>query len=81
MTICVLESLPMDHRQREFARRMRAEPTEAERVLWQRLRRDVALSGSHFRRRREMPSKLAGYRVIRLRTSAEVAAFLETGPV
>ncbi|MGH6680470.1 MAG: endonuclease domain-containing protein [Bradyrhizobium sp.] len=33
-----------------FARRMRAEPTEAERVLWQQLRRDVALSGSHFRR-------------------------------
>jgi very-short-patch-repair endonuclease len=40
----------MDERQRQFARRMRAEPTDAERVLWQRLRHDVALGGSHFRR-------------------------------
>jgi len=29
---------------------MRAEPTEAERVLWQRLRHDIVLVGSHFRR-------------------------------
>ncbi len=29
---------------------MRAQPTDAERVLWQRLRHDIALSGSHFRR-------------------------------
>ncbi len=29
---------------------MRAEPTGAERVLWQRLRHDVTLIGSHFRR-------------------------------
>ena len=29
---------------------MRAEPTDAERVLWQRLRHDIALTGSHFRR-------------------------------
>ena len=29
---------------------MRAEPTNAERVLWQQLRHDVALTGSHFRR-------------------------------
>ena len=40
----------MDDRQREFARRMRAEPTDAERVLWQRLRHDIKLVGSHFRR-------------------------------
>jgi very-short-patch-repair endonuclease len=40
----------MDDRQREFARRMRAEPTDAERVLWLRLRRDIKLVGSHFRR-------------------------------
>src|ERR1700729_2722429 len=40
----------MEDRQREFARRMRAEPTDAERVLWQRLRHDIALTGSHFRR-------------------------------
>lgn len=31
---------------------------------------------SHFRRRRELPRKLAGYRVFRLRTPGEVAAFL-----
>ena len=40
----------MIDRQREFARLMRAQPTDAERVLWQRLRHDVALTGSHFRR-------------------------------
>jgi very-short-patch-repair endonuclease len=37
-------------RQRQFAQRMRAQPTDAERVLWQRLRHDIALAGSHFRR-------------------------------
>jgi very-short-patch-repair endonuclease len=40
----------MNDRQQEFARRMRAEPTDAERVLWQRLRHDIVLVGSHFRR-------------------------------
>jgi len=40
----------MDDRQRNFARRMRAEPTKAERVLWQRLRHGIMLVGSHFRR-------------------------------
>src|SRR3954453_22793808 len=40
----------MEDRQRQFARRMRAEPTDAERVLWTRLRQHIALSGSHFRR-------------------------------
>lgn len=29
---------------------MRAQPTDAERVLWQRLRHDITLAGSHFRR-------------------------------
>ena len=29
---------------------MRAEPTDAERVLWQRLRHDIKLIDSHFRR-------------------------------
>jgi very-short-patch-repair endonuclease len=29
---------------------MRAQPTDAERVLWQRLRHDITLTGSHFRR-------------------------------
>jgi very-short-patch-repair endonuclease len=40
----------MNDRQRQFARQMRAQPTDAERVLWQRLRHDIALMGSHFRR-------------------------------
>ncbi len=35
---------------------------------------------SHFRRRREWPDDLAGYRVVRLRTPGEVAAFLHTHP-
>ncbi|TKT73936.1 endonuclease domain-containing protein [Afipia massiliensis] len=39
-----------DGRRQQFARRMRAQPTDAERVLWQRLRHDIALTGSHFRR-------------------------------
>jgi len=29
---------------------MRTQPTDAERVLWQRLRHDITLTGSHFRR-------------------------------
>jgi very-short-patch-repair endonuclease len=40
----------MDDRQREFAHKMRAEPTDAERVLWQRRRHDIKLVDSHFRR-------------------------------
>jgi very-short-patch-repair endonuclease len=40
----------MPDRQRQFARQMRAQPTDAERVLWQRLRHDITLAGSHFRR-------------------------------
>ncbi len=40
----------MTDRQRQFAQRMRTQPTNAERVLWQRLRHDIALAGSHFRR-------------------------------
>jgi very-short-patch-repair endonuclease len=46
----MIESDAMMDRQRQFARRMRAEPTKAEHLLWQRLRHDVELSGSHFRR-------------------------------
>jgi len=46
----MMESYAMADRQREFARRMRAQPTDAERVLWQRLRHDISLTGSHFRR-------------------------------
>jgi very-short-patch-repair endonuclease len=50
MTADVIESFSMNDRQQEFARRMRAEPTAAERVLWQRLPHDIVLVGSHFRR-------------------------------
>jgi very-short-patch-repair endonuclease len=46
----MIESAVMNDRQRQHARRMRAEPTDAERVLWQRLRHDIKLVGSHFRR-------------------------------
>jgi very-short-patch-repair endonuclease len=46
----MIESHVMADRQREFARRMRAQPTDAERLLWQRLRHDISLAGSHFRR-------------------------------
>jgi very-short-patch-repair endonuclease len=46
----MIESYAMVDRQHQFARRMRAQPTDAERVLWQRLRHDIALAGSHFRR-------------------------------
>jgi very-short-patch-repair endonuclease len=46
----VIESCAMVDRQQQFARRMRAQPTDAERVLWQRLRHDIALVDSHFRR-------------------------------
>jgi very-short-patch-repair endonuclease len=46
----MLELPTMDDDQQQFARRMRAEPTDAERVLWQRLRHDITLVGSHFRR-------------------------------
>jgi len=40
----------MNDRQQQFARQMRAQPTDAERVLWRRLRHDIVLAGSHFRR-------------------------------
>jgi len=50
MTTDMIHSNAMADRQREFARRMRAQPTDAERVLWQRLRHDISLTGSHFRR-------------------------------
>ncbi|MBU6464771.1 MAG: endonuclease domain-containing protein [Bradyrhizobium sp.] len=46
----MISSQAMTDRQRQFARQMRVQPTDAERVLWQRLRHDIALSGSHFRR-------------------------------
>jgi very-short-patch-repair endonuclease len=50
MTTDMIDSNAMADRQREFARRMRAQPTDAERVVWQRLGHDISLTGSHFRR-------------------------------
>ncbi|WJR80148.1 DUF559 domain-containing protein [Bradyrhizobium sp. NP1] len=50
MTANMIVLRAMDDRQREFARKMRAEPTDAERALWRRLRHDIMLVGSHFRR-------------------------------
>src|SRR5712672_2482613 len=46
----MIESSAMADRQHEFSRLMRAQPTDAEHVLWQRLRHDISLTGSHFRR-------------------------------
>jgi len=40
----------MHEHQKQLAKQMRAEPTKAERILWRRLREDIALVGSHFRR-------------------------------
>jgi very-short-patch-repair endonuclease len=44
----------MNNRQPDFARRMRAQPTDAEHQLWQRLRHDITISGSHFRRQAQI---------------------------
>jgi very-short-patch-repair endonuclease len=40
----------MNDRQHAFAYQMRREPTDAERRLWPRLKHDITLVGSHFRR-------------------------------
>ena len=40
----------MNGRQHAFAYQMRREPTDAERRLWPRLKHDITLVGSHFRR-------------------------------
>jgi len=40
----------MPDRQRHYAHRMRYDPTDAERVLWLRLRFKITFEGSHFRR-------------------------------
>ncbi len=40
----------MNDRQHAFARQMRAEPTDAEHRLWPRLKHDISLADSHFRR-------------------------------
>jgi very-short-patch-repair endonuclease len=50
----MFESPAMNDRPRQFARSMRQQPTDAERMLWHRLRHDVVLAGSHFRRQAEI---------------------------
>ena len=57
----MIESFAMVDRQRELARQMRAQPTDAERVLWLRLRHDVALVGSHFRRQAAVGSFIVDF--------------------
>jgi len=62
----------MESRQRTFARRMRAEPTEAERVLWQWLRHDIKLTGSHFRRQAEIGPFIVDFASHKLRLIIEL---------
>ena len=47
--------------QRTFARRMRKEPTEAERKLWWHLRHRLPLNGSHFRRQVQIGPYIADF--------------------
>ena len=51
----------MAPRQREFARRMRKAPTEAERKLWWHLRHRLPLGGSHFRRQVQIGPYIADF--------------------
>jgi len=62
----------MESRQRIFARRMRAEPTEAERLLWQRLRYDIKLTGSHLRRQAEIGPFIVDFASHKLRLVIEL---------
>ncbi|WP_298260292.1 DUF559 domain-containing protein [Bradyrhizobium sp.] len=71
----VIESSVMIDPRRQFARRMRAQPTDAERVLWQRLRHDIHLAGSHFRRQ----ALIGSYIVDFARRKAKLAIELDGG--
>ncbi|HEY7231246.1 MAG TPA: DUF559 domain-containing protein [Pseudolabrys sp.] len=62
----------MEPPQREFARQMRARPTEAERKLWWHLRHRLSLSGSHFRRQVQIGPYVADFVSHRLRLVIEV---------
>jgi very-short-patch-repair endonuclease len=75
VTMNVIESGAMNGRQREFAHRMRTQPTDAERVLWQRLRHDITLAGSHFRRQ----ALIGGYIVDFASRKAKLAIELDGG--
>ncbi|MFL6797234.1 MAG: endonuclease domain-containing protein [Xanthobacteraceae bacterium] len=47
--------------QRKFARRMRANPTEAERKLWWHLRHRLPMRGTHFRRQVQIGRYIADF--------------------
>jgi very-short-patch-repair endonuclease len=62
----------MDPPQRTFARSMRANPTDAERVLWQRLRKQTAMADAHFRRQVQLGRFIADFVSHRFKLIIEV---------
>ena len=72
MMTYMIESNVMVDRQRQFARRMRTQPTDAERVLWQRLRHDIALAGSHFRRQALIGSYIVDFASLKAKLAIEL---------
>jgi very-short-patch-repair endonuclease len=72
MMMNVVESSVMVDHQRQFARQMRAQPTDAERVLWQRLRHDVTLAGSHFRRQALIGSYIVDFASRKAKLAIEI---------
>jgi len=58
--------------QRHYARRMRKEPTEAERKLWWHLRHRLELTGSHFRRQVQIGPYIADFANHKLRLIVEI---------
>ena len=58
--------------QRERARQMRREPTDAERKLWLHLRKRLPLTGTHFRRQVRIGPYIADFACHRCRVIIEV---------
>ena len=58
--------------QRAFARRMRREPTEAERKLWWHLRHRLPVEGTHFRRQVQIGPYLADFACHRSKLIVEI---------
>jgi len=58
--------------QRAFARRMRREPTEAERKLWWHLRHRLPVAGSHFRTQVQIGPYLADFACHRSKLVVEI---------
>jgi very-short-patch-repair endonuclease len=58
--------------QRTFARRMRGEPTEAERKLWWHLRHRLNMDGSHFRRQVQVGPYIADFACHTLKLIVEI---------